>query len=617
MAILMSKIFQTPTTMTLQRRKAVESCSSNSSIESGYSSSEESDDNSKERKKGGEPFYMLVYKVCLVLTGVVIACFLLVVSMSRPSTSKTLNLYKAKMLELNVQPKPDHVIVVMTEEEGLDQLPSIELDPLVAAHDAFGVVQQYLKNHSSPFMHQAQILQDKFADLFGGIRPCRHLLENTLYEFGGDSWARLLQRKRKGVLHMVILGEATAAGYGNLHNQAFSFVLQEILKNVMTTVKVDFQVTNAALEHVSTFPYLWCAQEFAKVGQSNGGLPIDLVYLDLGPSMSAANLELIVRQVLGMQSPAPLLILRDSKDSPDRLDLLQHYIDAGLLQAPVLLEWKDAVDPFFEVKPSRRPPGFTGWTEWGAVESPHKRAYWTAAQHRMVGWVLAMFLLKHLELMVAAEAGLYDLGNEQGNVLHAPILARASDLKDPWSKYIYFPSSSRKCLTSFNPVSNLLPASGAVTQDHHIEHPKGMVFYTSGWVLDMENSERKEKLRSQHHGFRDILASYHGIPASGKLTFNFEVQSTNGLIICESLAPVKADGCRLDRDVEFTLNNRPIKSVRQITTEAISYGGRHPCFHANFESRESGLVQLGMRVTNSNVTLTSGPCTISHIVWQP
>lgn len=602
--------------MVVQRRKRTESCSPTKSIEAGDSSSDESDVNSKARVGVCESFAMTVYKVCLLFTAIVLVGFIMVVSFSGSSTSKPLTLREARMRQNHPQPKPDHVVVVMTEEDGLDQLPTMELDPQIAVHDAFGVAQLYLKNHTSSFMKQAKQLQEDFAGLYGGIRPSRHMLENTLHEFGGDAWVRLLQRKRNSVLHMAVLGGATAAGYGNNHQHAFSFSLQETMKKVMASFKIDFQVTNVALEHVATFPYLWCIPEFMQMGKSKEKISIDVVYVDLGPSMSAPELELVVRQILGLSTPSPLLILRDKKDDESRLELLQHYIDGGALQSPVLIDWEDAVEPFLQVKPSRRPVGFSDWTIWGAAESPHKRSYWTPAQHKMVAWVLAMFFLKELELLVATEAGFYQLEDEQEGELHSPILATASALKEPWSKYLYFPSSSRFCMTSFDPADNLVPSGGAVTQDVHIEHPKGMVFYTSGWVLDMENSERKEKLRSQHHGFKDAQASFHGIVASGTLTFDFEVESSSNMIVCESQALLEPEGCRLDEDVEFTINNQPVKSVRRIATDYISYRGKQHCVLVEFESRESGEVQLGMTVTNNKVTINGGPCSISHIIWQ-
>ena len=530
-------------TMVVQRRKRGDSSSPTSSIEEGNGSSDDSEADSKNRADVHEPFALTVFKVCRGLTVLVIVGSFLVVSFSQRPSSKTISFREAKLREVTAQQNPDHGEV----DGSLDELPPMELNPDIAKHDAFGVAQQYLKNYTSSFMKQAQQLQADYSALYGGIRPSRHLLENTLHEFGGDAWVRLLQRKQNDVLHMVIIGQATAAGYGNLHKQAFSFDLQEIVEKVMSLFKIDFRVTNVAIEHVANFPYLWCIPEFVASGESKEKFSIDVVYLDLGPSMTALDLELIVRQVLMLANPSPLLILRDSKDDEDRIELLQHYVDGGVLRSPVLMEWKDAVEPFLQVKSRRRPPGFLDWTLWGVAESPIQKAYWTASQHKMVAWVLAMFFLKQLELLVATEAGFYQLEEEPLGELHSPILVKASSLKEPWSKYLYFPSLSQKCLTSFYPAGNLRPSSGFTTDDVHLEHPKGMVFYSSGWVLDLENAERKEKLRSQHHGFKDMVTSYHGIPASGTLTFDFDVGTISGLVLCEAQTQADTKTCKLDQ----------------------------------------------------------------------
>jgi hypothetical protein len=604
--------------MVVQRRKRGDSSSPTSSIEEGHSSSDDSEADSKHRADDHEPFVITVYKVCRGLTVLIIVGSLFIVSFSPRPSLKPITLREAKMLEMAAQQKPDHVEVVMEEEEGLDELPPMELNPDIAKHDAFGVAQQYLKNYTSSFMKQAQQLQADFSSLYGGIRPSRHLLENTLHEFGGDAWVRLLQRKQNDVLHMVIIGQATAAGYGNLHKQAFSFDLQEIVEKVMSLFKIDFRVTNVAMEHMATFPYLWCVPEFVASTEPKDDVSIDIVYLDLGLSMTALELELILRQVLGLADPSPLLILRDSKDDEDRIELLQHYIEGGVLQSPVLMEWKDAVEPFLQVKATRRPPGFLDWTQWGVAESPRKKAYWTVSQHKMVAWVLAMFFLKQLELLVATEAGFYQLEDEQVGELHSPILVQASSLKEPWSKYLYFSSLSRTCLTSFYPARNLHPSRGSTTEDVHLEHPKGMVFYSSGWVLDLENAERKEKLRSQHHGFQDMVTSYHGIPASGTLTFDFDVGTSSDLILCEAQtqSQANANACKLDQDVAFLVNDQTVRTVRRITNDAISYQGQQHCYLVEFENAASGHVQLGISVVNNQVTLANGPCSISHIIWQ-
>merc|ERR1740124_368365 len=255
----------------------------------------------------------------------------------------------------------------MVEEEGFDKMPPIELDPNVAKHDVFEVAQKYLRNYTSTFTKLAQDLQTEFIRLNGGIRASRYLLSHSLMELQPEEadWIRCLKEKQKKDLHMVVIGGSEAAGYGNHHEESFSFVLQDILQPIMQHFEINFIVSNVALEHVTLFPYLWCIHPFLLRSTDQ---PIDIVYADFGngDSLSALELEQLIRQIWGLGSrdvddqanDPPLLILRDSKENSERIDLLQDYTESEILNSPVLMEWTDGVIPFLQVKPSRRPPGF-------------------------------------------------------------------------------------------------------------------------------------------------------------------------------------------------------------------------------------------------------------------
>jgi hypothetical protein len=589
----------------------------------GYYSTEEEDDDDEDEEdesKQKQTFPCQLGSLLVIFSVVALVIVLMVHQQaSKQPLSSRLDFRERQIQSSARAKKPLHVEVIMEEEEGLDELPPLELDTLIVQRDAFGVAQRYLKNFTSSFMKEAQNLQARFSRLYGGIRPARFLLQHSLLELGtGDAWVQRLLEKRNQAIHMIILGDETPAGYGNYHNQAFSFELETMLKPVFNLFQIDFRITNVAIEHVATFPYMWCIPEF--VGPSSD---IDVVYVDLGSTLEAVELERVLRQVLGLaENKPPLIILRDSKQNEERMDLLQQYQE--LLSSPVLLDWKEAVEPFLSVKPSRRPLGFQNWLNWGAQKTPVTRG-WTPAQHQLVAWVLCMFYLKQLELMVASEEGFYQLQerqedseSENSNMLMSPILAKASELRAPWFRYLYYPSRTRSCRTSFHPVSNLKPVSGSATtaDDPLLEHPKGMAFYHSGWVKDLENAERKEKLQSQHLGFLDVLASYHGLPTSGILEFDLENVGAD-LIVCESQEARQQQACRLDRDMAFTANGKPVEKVRRIETDAVAYRGKQHCLLlALGEAEEGSTVRLSLQVTNKKVALSSGPCSISHIIWQ-
>lgn len=583
------------------------------------------DDDSSKRDKIDEPFSIQIGSVLLLFTLVVaftVAAIFYQASLGQ-RTSQSLSFREHQMLIASSPGRrPEHVDVVMIEEEGLDAMPPIELDISIAKHDAFGVAQKFLKNYASSFTKLAQDLQTEFTHLYGGIRPSRYLLSKSVMELEpeGTAWLRLFREKENNELHMVILGDGTAAGYGNHHEDAFSFILQDILRPLMQHFHIDFKVSNVALEHVTLFPYLWCASHFIQ-----SDLPIDIVYADFG-SLSSSNLEQVVRQIWGLQqkensSPAaaPLLILRDSKDDPERIELLHSYIDSGILTSPVLIEWTDAVGPFLQVKPSLRPNGFENWDFM--VNSPHnKKSYWTAKQHKLVAWILSMFFLKQMESMVANDQGFSDL--QEWDIepeMPSPILATGSSLRDPWANFLYHPSNALHCLSSFQPANNLIPSKGQVSKDALLEQPKGKMFYNSGWVLDLENAERKEKLQSQHLGFQDLLTSYHGIAASGTLEFDLglggKIDAVEKLIVCESQAAPQLQGCKLDQDVTFTINNKIVHSLQRITTETVSYLGKQHCVLLTLEDGGvKGKIRIGARVSNDKITISTA-CSISHIIW--
>jgi hypothetical protein len=68
---------------------------------------------------------------------------------------------EAKMLEMAGQQKPDHVEVVMGEEEGSAMKLPLRWSSILTLQSTtrLGVAQQYLKNYTSSFMKQAQQLQ--------------------------------------------------------------------------------------------------------------------------------------------------------------------------------------------------------------------------------------------------------------------------------------------------------------------------------------------------------------------------------------------------------------------------------------------------------------------------
>mmetsp|Transcript_25897 Transcript_25897/g.44056 ORF Transcript_25897/g.44056 Transcript_25897/m.44056 type:complete len:116 (-) Transcript_25897:45-392(-) len=77
------------------------------------------------------------------------------------------------------------------------------------------------------------------------------------------------------------------------------------------------------------------------------------------------------------------------------------------------------------------------------------------------------------------------------------------------------PSAHIQCRTSFDPADSLARhlESGHIEGDVlNFKHPKGALYYTSGWVMDIEATERREKQLSEHLGFVDTQKLYNASP---------------------------------------------------------------------------------------------------------
>jgi len=152
--------------------------------------------------------------------------------------------------------------------------------------------------------------------------------------------------------------------------------------------------------------------------------------------------------------------------------------------------------------------------------------------------------------------------------------------------------------------------------DHH--HPKGALFYNSGWVADMEAVERKEKQLSEQLGFVDSQKALHGIPASGPLHILLSMPLSSTVIVCESQAPLQSDkGCNLAEDVTFWFSKTKATFVKRVETDAASYLGKRHCVVVGVPEtmQQKKNIRFGVQVTNREVTLAKGPCSISHILW--
>jgi len=543
------------------------------------------------------------------------------------------------------------ILPMPVEQDGdLDELPQLELftKPQAWKINAFDIAKEYLvpleeeaHNNSTNDVKTLHLLARKasetrsaFAVKYGGETAAKYLIQECIKVLTADSggkldpsfpWVRVFQRAREQrKMTIAFIGQSTTAGYGNHHKQSFPFVLENLLQPLLKILDIELIVRNHAMEHIGPFPYTWCLNEYI-------GTDVDIISWDFGPT-TPQDLEIWIRAILALDYK-PMLIFRDSFAAGGRHKIVQQYVDANLLQAPTIFDWEVAVKPFLQVKAIKRPAGFIDWNIFGvppgvqALPGQNNKENWTIRQHALVGDVLCIWLLGYVELMVAAQLGTYDIP-KPGEIaaLHTPLFATASQLKKPYSNLLYFTSPSQlSCYTTFDPVlsGNMnFVASGTV--EAPLLDPKGATFYNSGWVLDLEPDERKEKLLTKewdYLGMKDTQKSFYGLQASGTLAMRLEM--SNGplelLVLCESHSPPKKDACVLGHDIDVEISGEKAPGLTRIDSDAVAFNGKRLCYLVDLPEgikSKIGDVELEIRVSNALVTWSKGACTLSHIIWK-
>jgi hypothetical protein len=346
---------------------------------------------------------------------------------------------------------------------------------------------------------------------------------------------------------------------------------------------------------------------------------------------------------------------------------------------PLIIDLQAAFAPYANVKEDLLPPGLQGWNEFSAPPgAPGKvRQNMTLKQHELYGWLLSMHILAGAQSVVQAMLNGSNLISPPltSSTLPRPILlderkvsrttpllygSPIDDSLKEWSM------SSFQCATAFDPIVsgalNDIIMGGTYGDEVDLLHPKGAMYLSQGWVLDLEADERREKqLMKQwdNLGFQDYSKAYYGIPASGPLTVFLPIggdsdvpksaqESFKHLIVCESNA--KGDSCNLERDVSIVVGGVKATSVQWIVNDAVTYHGKRLCVLVDIpedskliskgEAKQvvvdrmqaklkkqtrllsgEGETTLGLaieiEVTSSRVTWHKGACSIAHIIWEP
>jgi hypothetical protein len=249
---------------------------------------------------------------------------------------------------------------------------------------------------------------------------------------------------------ILVVGNAAAAGYGNYHSQAYSFLLQRLLQpSFQTLLGLNLVVTNLAMDGVAEFPLSWCLTSKNYYSSQHYSLLPDVIVWDFPrtSSTSVQRLEAFIRHWSlvstaandnNTTAAAPLLIFREQwkdeyssgkkkkttknkgvdqgekeeQEDPQYLTLLKYYRRASVLSdATLLVHEAQATRPFFEQRgggaaaTTALPRGLIDWHKFGGPAGSssldHIHAHLTLQQHELVAWLIGMHFLAALELLAA------------------------------------------------------------------------------------------------------------------------------------------------------------------------------------------------------------------------
>jgi hypothetical protein len=465
----------------------------------------------------------------------------------------------------------------------------------------------------------------------GSIRATANRFLSAIVRHEGSASASIPKtssaaQKQQPEFVMAFAGYSVTVGRGNHLEQSYPFVLEKILSPIFQLPPINLKLTvrNAAIGGIPSFPYGWCLRNFL-------GDDADLVSWDYGMNEGngASGLESYLRQSLTLPKSPPLFVLLDVKNRA-RLDILQRYVNLGVLPDPVALGGKDAVDSkLLELSENERPEGLKKWDEWGAPLGAPGQSPWHAKkmEHELMAWMLAMRMLDALDVVLNVMEKDVDwripilaLLEEQQKrgvaevvVLPPPItdvgttgvpslLHGSKSTTNEWHQ------GRISCRTSFLPTIsgdlNSIVESGVTRDDADMLQPRDDELFKGGWVMDVGKLERDTKLKVQAYGglgYIDMKTALYGIPSSGTLRFwlpyegySIPVENASAseyftaIVVCEVNEKRGDKECNMIADLAFRVGGADVPK---------------------------GDV-LQVKVTGNAVTRENGPCSISHVIWE-
>ena len=479
------------------------------------------------------------------------------------------------------------------------------------------------------------------------------------------------EKQKQAEFVMSFAGYSVTVGRGNHLEQSYPYILQNILSPIVSSPPFHTKliVRNSAIGGIPSFPYGWCLPNFL-------GEDADLVSWDYGMNEGngASGLESYVRQALmSMPKSPPLFVMLDNKRP--RLDILQKYVNMGVLPDPIALTGRDALDKKLLALPEdQRPSGLQQWDTWGAPKGAPGQSPWhpKLKEHELMGWMLGMHFVEALEVVLEVMetnenwrddvvlALEQERQQSQGMVKLPPPTTDASNSGVPSLLHGSQSTTSDSwhmnhisCRTSFLPnISgdlNSIIESGVTPDEEDMLQTRDDALFTTGWVMDVGKLERDTKLKVQKYGglgYIDMKTALYGIPSSGTLKLRIPYENANGnknssispeeeafkyfntIILCEVNEKRGDKECKMTSDLAIRVGGVDVSTsdhVSQIKGVA-SYLKKDICIRvdipkeAKISSKEGddnrmGLV-LEVTVTGSAVTREDGACSISHVIWE-
>lgn len=317
------------------------------------------------------------------------------------------------------------------------------------------------------------------------------------------------------------------------------------------------------------------------------------------------------------------------------------------------------------------PKGAPGQTSHHPGVKEHELYGWLLAMHFLsVLELVAFFVLKEENKNIILDTVANEGSLIERHFLPAPIHGKDIAQAEVFSLFYglaasesAFPSKNMAwemnpihCRTTFDPVlkNNLhdIVVSGTTGEDLDIMLPRGAQLYNKGWVLDLGEGEKTAKKKLERYdglGYIDSKKAFYGIHASGPLDLflpciarddilqRMQVSTKEviarecfrSVVVCEvnEKHPTGRE-CDLNEDLEFQVGGFK-SSIKPVNSTGAFYWGRNICIRvgippASVLSQQRKKIMhdsaIGLSLTifvkSKSVILRSGPCSISHIVWE-